>query len=304
MKTRMFYTTGRQDICEMEWDKPEPKDDEIEVKNIITGVCRSDIDMYTGAFSLPSKFMQGHEGLGQVTKIGKRVRGKIAEGDFVATRGEPSFADYYNAEPDTYVVVPEASPKYILEPVACALNVFNAAWGSVTKESNILILGSGFLAQIVYEAIRYHGLENEITIVGNANVDYWGDKGMYGDFGALSHYGHRFDVIIDLSEKPAYFSNTDHINPEATIIMAAEKHPDLVLPMADLLWKAVTMIFPSPRNAMFIHAMESARKMVEEEIIDTSSMWTQEYDRNTELQQAFEDGLNRPAGYSRGYIRW
>ena len=92
----------KQDICEMEWDKPDPKRNEIEVKNIMTGVCRSDIDMYTGDFTLPSRLMQGHEGLGVVTKVGKDLR-RIKEGDVVATRGEPSFADYYNAEEDTFV---------------------------------------------------------------------------------------------------------------------------------------------------------------------------------------------------------
>ena len=48
MKTRMFYTTGNQDIVETTWDKPEPNDDQIEVKSVYTGVCRSDIDMYVG----------------------------------------------------------------------------------------------------------------------------------------------------------------------------------------------------------------------------------------------------------------
>ena len=304
MKTRMFYTTGRHDICEMEWDKPEPKDYEIEVKNILTGVCRSDIDMYKGDFTLPSRLMQGHEGLGQVTKVGKKVK-FIEEGMFVATRGEPSFADYYNAEEGTFVEVPEASPKYILEPVACAFNVFNAAWGSIRKESEILILGTGFLAQMVYEAIQYHQLGNTVTIIGNANRNYWQGKGIYGDFDALRHFGYSFDVIIDLSDKPEYLTgNTDHILPEATIILAAEKHPELVLPMGDLLWKAVTIIFPSPRNRAFLGAMAMASDMIEDEVIDPSSMWTKAYDRDTEVKQAFEDGLNRPEGYQRGYIRW
>lgn len=304
MKTRMFYTTGRQDICEMEWDKPEPKDNEIEVKNIFTGVCRSDIDMYTGDFTLPSRLMQGHEGLGVVTKVGKKFL-TVDVGDIVATRGEPAFADYYNAEADTFVIVPEASPKYIVEPVACALNIFNAAWANITKESEILILGTGFLAQIVYEAIQYHKLKNNVTIIGNANKDYWQGKGIYGNFDALRHYGRKFDLIIDLSDKPEYMSgDLTHINPEATIILAAEKHPEMILPMSELLWKATTIVFPSPRNEMFVHAMLTAVHMIEEGVIDTSSMWTQGYDRNTEVKDAFEDGLNRKEGYQRGYIKW
>ncbi len=303
MKTRMFYTTGRQDICEMEWDKPEPKDNEIEVKNIFTGVCRSDIEMYKGNFTLPSRFMQGHEGLGEVTKVGKDVI-LIREGDIVATRGEPSFADYYNAELGTFVVVPEALPKYILEPVACGLNIFNTTWGCITDESKILILGTGFLAQVVYEAIQWHNLYNDITIIGNANKDYWQGKPIYGNFDALRKYGHTFDVIVDLSDKPEYMKETGHIEEEAFIILAAEKNPELILPMADLLWKAVTVCFPSPRNKAFIHAMEISVELVEKGIIDTASMWTQGYDRNTEVKDAFEDGLNRKEGYSRGYIRW
>jgi D-arabinose 1-dehydrogenase-like Zn-dependent alcohol dehydrogenase len=252
--------------------------------------------------------MQGHEGLGVVTKVGKDYNKfkTIKEGDLVATRGEPSFADYYNAGADTFVKIPDESPKYIVEPVACGLNVFNAAWGSVSKDSEILILGTGFLAQVVHKATQHHGLKNKITVVGNANPEYWSKAGvnLFGDFDALRHHGFSFDVIIDLSEKPEYLATTDHIDPQATIILAAEKHPELVLPMSGLLWKATTILFPSPRNEMFVHAMMTAVVMIEEGIIDTSSMWTQAYDRNTEVKAAFEDGLNRPEGYQRGYIQW
>jgi len=31
MKVKLFYTTGKNDIHEIVWDKPEPKDNEIEV---------------------------------------------------------------------------------------------------------------------------------------------------------------------------------------------------------------------------------------------------------------------------------
>lgn len=304
MKTRLFYTTGKEDILEMNWDKPEPTENQIEVKNIFTGVCRSDIDMYTGDFQTLPKEIQGHEGLGEVTKVGKQVR-DIKEGDIVATRGEPSFADYYNADDETFVIVPDADPKYIVEPVACALNIFNTAWGNITEDSEILILGTGFLAQVLYETIRYHGLENEITIIGNANKTYWKGKGIYGNFDALRHYNHSFDIIFDLSDKPEYMTGElGHIRPEATIILAAEKHPAMVLPMSNLLWKATSILFPSPRNRTFIYAMKTAVDMIEEGVIDSSSMWTRGYDRETEVKVAFEDGLNRTEGYSRGYIVW
>lgn len=305
VKTRMFYTTGQHDIIEMEWDKPEPKNNEVEVKNIFTGVCRSDIDMYKGDFTLPSIYMQGHEGLGVITKVGKQLKHLYFEGDIVATRGEPSFADYYNAEKNTFVVIPEADPKYIVEPVACALNIFNTAWGNMIEDSQILIFGTGFLSQVLYKTIRYHHINNPITVVGNANLNFWMEQDctVYNNFHQI--YGFGYDVIFDLSDKPEYMTdNLEHINPEAMLILAAEKHPEMILPMSDLLWKAVSILFPSPRNGAFIHAMETSVDMIETGVIDTSTMWTKAYDRDTGVKQAFEDGLNRPEGYQRGYIQW
>ena len=87
----------------------------------MTGVCRSDIDMMMGNFGPLPLGMQGHEGLGQVTRVGSLVT-DVKEGDYVATRGEPAYADYYNVRSDEFVVVPELDSKYILEPVACGIN--------------------------------------------------------------------------------------------------------------------------------------------------------------------------------------
>ena len=66
-------------------------------------------------------------------------------GDFVATRGEPAYADYYNCKDGEFVVVPELDPKYILEPVACGINCVVDDFQD-RANTKTLILGSGFLA--------------------------------------------------------------------------------------------------------------------------------------------------------------
>ena len=38
MKVKLLYTTGKQDLIETIWDKPEPAKDEIEVKALMTGI--------------------------------------------------------------------------------------------------------------------------------------------------------------------------------------------------------------------------------------------------------------------------
>ena len=60
MRTRILYTAGDGKFVETSWDKPEPNDNQIEVKAAMTGICRSDIDMMQGNFGPLPIHMQGH----------------------------------------------------------------------------------------------------------------------------------------------------------------------------------------------------------------------------------------------------
>ena len=299
MKTRLFYTTGKRDIIEEEWDKPEPNYNEIEVKAVLTGVCRSDIDMYNGTFQTLPKQIQGHEGLGIVTKVGGEVH-TVSEGDYVATRGEPAFADYYNCRNTEFVKVPSASPKYIIEPVACAINI--AMSFEPRREFAILLLGSGFLSTIVHSYMS-NKYKNKFVVVGNANKDYWSRQSNVTMETVETIRNTKFKYVIDLSDKPEYL-NLNVYAECATIVLAAEKHPKVNTSFAEFLWNAVDVKFPSPRNTSFYRAMEDAVFYVKHGRLETESLWTKSYNRDTEVKLAFEEGLAGPAGYSRGYIEW
>ena len=78
--TRVLATTGEGNFFETTIDIPDCDDNGIQVRAIMTGVCRSDIDMMQGNFGPLPLNMQGHEGLGQVIKVGKNVK-DVKEGD-------------------------------------------------------------------------------------------------------------------------------------------------------------------------------------------------------------------------------
>ena len=298
MLVKLLHTDGKGKFLERTWTKPAMKSDEIEVKATMTGVCRSDIDMMHGNFGPLPLHMQGHEGLGQVTKIGKDIR-NVKVGDYVATRGEPAYADYYNVRDTEFVVVPENDPKYIVEPVACGINIVMTILNELVarKKSKILIIGSGFLSTVVYAKLKALRLDNFVDVLGSSNRKFWEDR-------LITEPRGKYDVVIDLkSESTLLFEFSYLLEDNPIIVMAAEKK-GVTTTFGNFLWKNATMVFPSPRNPNFHFCMQDAVNMIKTGMLNVDTFWTKAYDRETEWQQAFEDGSNRPEGYSRGYIKW
>jgi len=295
MNVKLLKTVGDGKFIETTWLKPYITDDEIEVRAVMTGVCRSDIDMMSGGFGPLPDNMQGHEGIGQVTQIGSLIK-DVAVGDFVATRGEPAYADYYNAKHNEWVKIPEAEPKYIVEPVACGINLIRQAQQEIDKrKGDILILGSGFLAWVAYNTLKIDKVKNNIAVVGRSNKDLWGNV-LTPDIP-----DNKFEIVIDLSSGTAIF-DLDILANQALVIFGAQKK--VTTDFANLLWKACTMVFPSPRNPEFIWYMKKAVYWIESGQLEVDKFWTRSYNRSIEWQQAFADGADRPNGYSRGYIKW
>ena len=296
MKTRILYTDGKGEFVETDYYKPECGDNEITVRAVMTGVCRSDIAMMMGEFGPLPLSMSGHEGIGQVTVVGINIK-DVSIGDYVATRGEPAYADYYNVKDGEFVRIPEAHPRYIVEPVACGINLIWQEKAQFNKRdkpgARILIIGSGFLAWVAYTELK-RWWQHDIDVIGRNNQDLWGNVLKDKPTGT-------YDIVIDIGSGTEVFDQPI-LNNEALIVFGVEK--TVTTNFQNLLWKACTMIFPSPRNSKFIMSMMEARHMIENGTLDIDKFWTKCYNRNTEWQQAFADGKDRPNGYSRGYIKW
>ena len=279
---RQLVTDGEGKFFERDYLVPMLLADEIRVEAIMTGVCRSDIDMMKGNFGPLPLEMQGHEGLGEVVKVGKEVTDANV-GDIVATRGEPGFADYYNAKMGTFVKVPKVDPKYILEPVACGINVANAVYNhSEDKEQTIAIIGTGFLARVTHYTLKRAGYKN-FYVYGKAYPEYWDNQ----DVTQINHTGFHlqmptgvtgFDAFIDFSSKAQYITS-NYVNENGIFVMAAEKKVDN-LDFSKYLWDNITIKCPSPRDPSFIDSMRYARECIKSNSLKVSDMWEMGYDRD------------------------
>lgn len=294
---RQLFTDGTGEFFEKDYLVPMLLRDEIRVRSVMTGICRSDVDMMTGDFTLLPTNMHGHEGLGQVIAVGNDIDDCVS-GDYVATRGEPAYADIYNCAKGTYCVVPEAKPEYIIEPVACAVNMEMVCHDELKQRDygKMLIIGTGFLAKVFHQTVlQSSDYSYDISVLGKSNADYWGN--------ALVNIGQDgYDVVVDL--KGSNIIKDVKVNPNAMVILASAPHREYNFPFEDWLWNNVTIKMPSPRAETFHNAMKSATKMVSQGKINLDNVWTNSYNRETNWKQGFSDALNRPANYSRGYIKW
>ena len=297
-KVPILYTEGKGEFVQGEFELPDINSKQIRIKSVMTGVCRSDIDMMNGKFGPLPLNMQGHEGLGKVLEVGSEID-DVQVGDYVATRGEPAYADEYNADQGTYVSVPEVEPKYIVEPVACGLNVVMQDEYQFEKRNNkdarICIIGSGFLSWVVYQYLNAHYFF-QIDVIGSSNKELWGNT-------LKDTFEGTYDIVIDLNTRDEVFVR-DIVNPQGLIVLAAEKTNTVTTSFSKLLWNAVTVIFPSPRQKNFQKCMKMAVKMIETGALNVDKFWSKGYDRATEWQDAFKEGNLRMPGYNRGYIEW
>lgn len=289
----VLYTNGQGHFECLPWVCPSPQATEIRVRSILTGVCRSDIDMMVGKFTALPLQMMGHEGLGQVVAVGSKITdAKI--GDYVATRGEPAYATEYCVRQNEYVVVPSKDPEFILEPVACGINCITQNLDLIKSKQGgrLLISGSGFLAWVVYHTVKILQLDFEVVVVGNHNKQMWGNR-------LEQNFTGKFDVVIDLSSKDLV--NQDIFNNQSVYVYASQK--DMVTDFRNLLWTASTVVCPSPRTDNFYSAMVMARDWIASKQLQVGSFWTNEYSIDN-YKQAFTESLNRTTAYGRGYIKW
>ena len=299
---KILYTEGNGSFEEKDFELPNIQDNEIRVQAKMTGVCRSDIDMMNGKFPLLPAEMHGHEGLGRVIAVGNNID-DCNIGDYVATRGEPAYADVYNCQKGTYCVVPEAHPDYIIEPVACAVNLATYCEPELTKQvqldrTRMLIIGGGFLAQVFYQTIEDMNYGFCVDVYTRSNLEYWDQQAV-----DVTHKpDQKYDVVVDLKGTDQILQA--HVNPNALIIMAAQKTTPTMFDFADWLWNNVTIKMPSPRADTFHDAMKLATRLVAQGRIELDNVWTNCYSRETNWQQAFTDANNRSQGYGRGYISW
>lgn len=317
MKTKLLHSFEAKQIGEYEWEKPEITADEIEIKTLLCGICRSDIGSYNRFELMPYTDEAnpngklggfGHEGLGIVTKIGANIT-DVKVGEMVSTWGDPAFAYYYNVKKGEYAIVPEASPKYILQPTACSINIAVKTLDTCTllqrnENPNILLLGSGFMSLVIGQ--YFIATNKSFDIVGSSNKNEWSKLGVTMK-SIKDVTGNQYDAVIDLTSKAENWNLITELKllrPEGILCYASTPYTPVTTNFFEQCWNCFTIIMPSPRNSDFGDIMKLTANLIMSGHVDPTSYWTNAYDRHDleSVKLGFEEGTNRTPEYIRGFL--
>lgn len=230
---------------------PEPSDDEILLKTISAGFCTTDLNAILNKDFDISPEEQGHEGIGRVVKIGKNIK-DVKIGDYLSTTSSGCFSTYYLTREGEYVNLSGINsdlivPNYILEPIACGVNLANYAL--CTKPKSVLIIGSGLLAFVCYKIC--YMFNTNINYIGNYNLDLFGYKDrIYFD----SNF--KYDVVIDLS--PNTEARPRYLNAGGKYILGSTK----VIDTKEFSWNNISILNPSPRSSIFSKCLPLSKYFV------------------------------------------
>jgi len=297
---KILHSFGKKNIDSWYYEERNAYSNEIKIQTKYCGICNSDIAVY-GGFETPmflGKF--GHEGLGVVVSVGKEIK-NVKEGDFVSTISDPAYSEFYFAKENEFVKVPELNQKYIIQPVACALNILQKTLNYNKNNKDILLVGSGFMSLIIAEYCTKI-LKIKIDICGSSNKKNWGKLNLkLNNIEDIEE--NSYDYVIDLSSKAENFKKITNIcKNEGIINYASTPKENIVTNFFENCWKCHTILMPSPRNSDFIKSMELSVELIKNNILNTEELWSKGFKMFSEYKEGFEAGLNRDFNYIRGYF--
>ena len=298
MKTRILHSYGNREIEEYDFVLGEMSANQMLIESVYTGICRSDIDQYTGKIAIPFGHF-GHESLGRVVKIGRNIK-EFQVGDLVASRCDPAFSKWFYADEENTVHVDSISPNNIIEPIACSVNIALQVLKTKSKKQRILFVGTGFVSNITAQYIKQVAPNLDVYVIGSHNKEQWNRLG--AKFVTFDEIDFKFKTIVELSGKSENYEKVLSVaDAEAVICLAASMDKPVTTNFWNSLWQNHTYIFPSPRTSDFKRSMRIAANTE----FDLDWVWTHEYDAK-DFKRAFAETETRTGEgpFIRSYLKW
>ncbi|TKJ47740.1 hypothetical protein CEE34_02195 [Candidatus Aerophobetes bacterium Ae_b3a] len=129
------------------------KPNEILVRTKACGICKFDINAFSGKIKDSYLDEPGHEGVGIIEEVGEEV-GELKPGDKVAALGRGAFGNYFKASKNMVAKIPQETEDFeywMAEPVACVVNGLRST--IIQPGDTVAIIGCGYMGLLLTQGL-------------------------------------------------------------------------------------------------------------------------------------------------------
>lgn len=308
MKALVF----REKLALEEVPKPRPAPGEALVKVLMTGICKTDVEISRGYMDF--KGIPGHEFVGVVEnspesgQIGTRVVGEINAGCGNCTQCRQglerhcpnrtvlgilgrngAFAEYLTLPSHNLVPVPATLPDektVFVEPLAAALEILEQI--AIRPADRVLVIGDGKLGLLTSMALRLTGCRLKLVGKHPEKLDLFSRLG--GSVEVLESFAdsdHNFDIVVEASGHPSGWELAlKSVKPRGIIVLKSTYHGALNFNTAPLVINEISVV--GSRCGRF----EPALRLMQQGLIDPTPLISGIFPMG-EIEEAFRQSLEK-----------
>jgi threonine dehydrogenase-like Zn-dependent dehydrogenase len=292
---------------------PEPGAGEVRLRLEGSGVCGSDLPVWTGRpwFEYPRPAgAPGHEGWGVVDAVGAGVGG-LTEGDRVAGLTYRAYADYDVARAADLVPVPEEAGPFPGEALGCAVNVVRRS--GIGTGDTVAVVGTGFLGCVIVQLAaaagarvlaisRRHSALETAAAVGAAETIAL-DEPVAERVGELTD-GELCDVVIEAAGVQATLDVAGPLTRTRGRLVIAGFHQDgpRQVDMQLWNWRGLDVVNAHERDPrVYVEGIREAAAAVRKGRLDPSPLYTHRFGLE-EVDAALDTAAARPEGFIKALV--
>lgn len=292
---------------------PPPGPGSVQIEMRACGLCRADIDFFTGALPIEMPALVGHEGAGVVTEVGPQVEG-VQPGDKVTLAYGRLFARHVNCPVTRVTRLPaevERFEHWLGEPVACVINALRTC--PVNPGDRVVVVGTGFMGLLLLQGLRHEPTRELIAVeprrdrleaARRLNVDYALDPRLEGDretIDRLKRVG--ADLVFECAgTQEALELASAVVRPGGTLCIFSWHKGHRRLDLGHWHTRGLRVLNVSPAMAAdFVQLLAPAVACIWRGIFDLESLVTHTA-RLEEAQELFQTAARAPEGFIKAVV--
>jgi threonine dehydrogenase-like Zn-dependent dehydrogenase len=292
---------------------PDPSAGEVRLRLEGSGVCGSDLAVWTGRpwFEYPRPTgAPGHEGWGVVDAVGEGVEG-LSEGERVAGLSYKAYADYDLARAEDLVSLPEGVEHFPGEALGCAVNVVRRS--GIESGHTVAVVGVGFLGCVIGQLAANAGAR-VIAISRRPSALATAKEMGAAETIALEEPvlerveeltgGDLCDVVVEAAGVQPTLDLAGPLTKTRGRLVIAGFHQDgsRQVDMQLWNWRGLDVVNAHERDPrVYVEGIREAAAAVSEGRLDPSPLYTHRFGLD-EVDRALETAIERPEGFMKALV--